>query len=126
MDQPLRFWAFAKRTLARRLPVVLPHRLVEWLVELDLMHHSDREGKGRYWKHLASRLSWAKEHVEDYGLCHEPIYLWGDDAQYNERLDKLVVVSMGFVLDKRPAAESVYPLFCYRCDTRINTINGKS
>ena len=33
---------------------------------------------------------------------HAPLYLWGDDAEFTEHhQDKLVVISMGRVLEKR-------------------------
>ena len=101
--------------------MVLPHRLVEWLLELDLIQLDHGDEKMNYWVHLAERLEWARVHVQEYGYEHEPCFLWGDDAQYNEQQDKLVTVSLGHLFDKREPAYSVWPLFCFRFETWTKT-----
>lgn len=75
----------------------------------------DKDSVASYWGHLASMVEWGSQHVRRYGHTHQPLYLWGDDAQYNEANDKLVTVALGAVLDcRKDAVATVWPLFCYR------------
>lgn len=64
---------------------------------------------------MASRgMSWAslaRGHESEVN----PLYLWGDDVQYNASHEKLVTVVMGGVLDETKfSMASVFPLFTIR------------
>ena len=111
---------FDLRFHPRKLPVVLPHKLIPWMLENGIYPEDtlDLDDVSNHWDHLASHLDWASEHVQQHGRHHIPLYLWGDDAQYNEEGGKLVTVAMGAVLDNRTSAvATVWPLFCYRLET---------
>ena len=70
-----------------------------------------------YWDHLSSHVEWASEHVQHHGHAHQPLYLWGDDAQYNEENEKIVCVALGATLDERTSSvATVWPLFVYRVE----------
>ena len=53
--------------LSRQLPLVLPHKLLPWMLELDMLPLSADEELERYWNHLASRVGWASSHVAIHG-----------------------------------------------------------
>lgn len=100
--------------------MVLPHKLLPWMVEHDLFptEAMDPARLREYWEHLSGHLEWAKSHVALCHHAHVPVWLWGDDAQYNELGQKIVAVSMGCVLDDRThCVQTVWPLFAYRFDT---------
>ena len=102
--------------------MVLPHKLVPWMLENGIYPEEalDRGRVSEYWDHLASCLPWASEHVRRHGSHFQPLALWGDDAQYNEMNDKLCCVSLMAVLDDRKTSVvSVWPLFSYRVETRM-------
>ena len=106
------------------MPVILPHKLVPWMLEHGLypMDAMDTNHVSTYWNHLGSRLPWACEHIRKRGTNYQPFWLWGDDAQYNEACDKLVTCCMGSVLDDRSSAIcTVWPLFCYRFESRMHS-----
>ena len=109
----------------KKMPVILPHRLVEQLLE-DGLFVDDAEARTRaadYWAHLAKQEqvgAWAK----DPGLrTAHPVYLWGDDAQHNERQEKLVVVAMGLALDPtRNSMMAMWTLFTYKAEPRLQLV----
>lgn len=73
----------------------------------------------QFWRHMSSRVSWAKDFVSKYGYGVQPMYLWGDDAQVNERGEKVMTIGFGHCLDDRKSSvATVWPLFLYRCDPR--------
>ena len=81
----------------------------------------DTQKTTAYWNHLKSHLPWAADHVRQHGLEFHPLFLWGDDAQYDELGHKIVTVAMGHVLDdRRDSISTVWPLFAYRVESRIN------
>ena len=103
----------------RSFPVVLPHRLVAWMLENELypVETMQRDEVKKYWDHMRERVQWAKNHIERYGYLHQPLWLWGDDAVYNERLDKLCVFAMGSIFHDGTSAQCCWPLFTFRMET---------
>ena len=100
----------------RKMPVVLPEHLFPWL--LKFQHLPSSEDISQYWNHMAQlkNIPWVNRIVETGGM-YVPVYLWGDDAVYNERNEKLVSVVCGSWLDDRKnSKDTVYPLFTYRYD----------
>lgn len=51
-----------------------------------------------YWANMAKRCT--IPNCIDVRRAH-PLYIWGDDCQYNEQYEKLIVVVMGHCLDPR-------------------------
>lgn len=91
------------------------------MLEMGIYPLEENQDVSQYWNHLASRVGWASEHVRMHGPHFRPLWIWGDDAQYNEANDKIVTVSMGAVLDSRcDAISTVWPLFSYRVETRMH------
>ena len=59
-------------------------------------------------------MPWATASTNLESVLH-PLYLWGDDCQYNESYEKLICVHLGHVLDSRKfSLESSWPLFTIR------------
>ena len=97
------------------MPVVLPHRLLPWLVRSRVFPEIAEDEVKQFWQHLRDvGCSYARTSSEP--LAH-PCWLWGDDCVYNELGQKLVVVCMGAILDTRTLSwECCWPLFVYRAD----------
>jgi hypothetical protein len=93
----------------RNLPVVMPHDLV------DLLPHIDESEIKHYWDHLSKVNSpLAKISPEKN---HYPLWIWGDEAQYRENGDEIMLICIGAVLDNRKhSIESCYPLSICRSD----------
>ena len=66
---------------------------------------------------MGERFDW----VNDLGGRQPiPLWIWGDDAQVNERNEKLTVVTCGFFLETRKdPKDTVYPLFTIRNESRF-------
>lgn len=106
------------RILLRTLPVVLPHDLINFLSVTNLMPEITSQEISQYWKHMAAHSEWARS-CGEWTQVH-PIYLWGDDAQYNRERQKVVAVALGFQLDSRKSSlQTIYPLFTYKVDFRL-------
>lgn len=95
--------------------MALPHELLPWLRRNKVLPEFPVDYVRGYWEHHKSHgSSWAS--VAD-GIQHKclPMYLWADDAEYNESHEKLVVAVMGCVLDERTfSMETVFPLWTIR------------
>lgn len=99
----------------RKLPVVLPYELVVFLCEEGLLPPVEAGAVPRYWQHMSQHAEWAT-HCHDWTKTH-PMFLWGDDAQYNKQRSKVVAVACGFILDDRKlSSQTVFPLFCYKVE----------
>ncbi|CAE7910895.1 unnamed protein product, partial [Symbiodinium necroappetens] len=98
----------------KKLPVVLPHQLLPWLVENGFLPVDDDacHEVASYWSHARS-VGLAASGQTD---AHIPLYLWGDDAQFTQtHQDKLVAVAFGRVLETcKNALRTVWPLFLYQ------------
>ena len=116
-SSPLNFKATCVRRvlkgLSRQLPLVLPHKLLPWMLELDMLPLPTDEELERYWNHLASRVGWASSHVAIHGPHFVPLWVWGDDAQYNKRNEKVVCLAIGGVLDERKHSVNITWPLCY-------------
>ena len=99
----------------RKLPLVRPHELIPFLVDCDAFPKIDPSEIGFYWNHMAQHAKWAQP-CQGWNQTH-PLYLWGDDAQYNKQREKVVAVALGFVLDdRRSSMDTIFPLFVYKDD----------
>lgn len=62
-----------------------------------------------YWKHMAAHSQWAKQ-CGDWTQT-SPMFLWGDDAEYDKQRRKVVAVACGFVLDdEKSSFRAMFPL----------------
>lgn len=100
----------------RKFPVILPHEVFPWLVRHGAWPSDDDAGPSsleQYWNHFLGKVSWQAPPGLERDL--HPIYLWGDDVQFNEHHEKLIVVLAGHVLDRRSYSKSsCWPLFTIR------------
>ncbi len=96
----------------RKHPIVLPHKLVCeqcWpaICEDDVK---------QFWHHLALHRSPLAEISPNQD--HIPLWIWGDEAQYRENGDQVLLICMGSILDKRKfSIEACYPLSLCRSET---------
>ena len=87
----------------RQLPCVAPHQLVPWLHEQGLAPQTG--SAKRYWSKLETPHP-AK------ALESEPLFLYGDSAQFTKYGDHLLGAFMGFVMSEHNGlAYSRFPLF---------------
>lgn len=91
--------------------MILPHELLPWLVRNNAF--PDVEGDVPvYWE---TERRWRDIPGEIDPSKHHPLYIWGDDCQYNEQYEKLICVVLGHALDPRSfSIECCWPLFCLR------------
>ena len=112
----MRLW-FGWLTPARKFPVILPHELLPWLKRHHAFPDISAATLAEYWQHFQDiGIDWAKlsQNLED--RLH-PLFLWGDDVQYNQHFEKLETICLGHVLDSRKfSMETSFPLFCIRED----------
>lgn len=100
----------------RQFPVVLPHELVPWLHRNGAWPHDISESDLRdYWGNCKKQqLPWSDAATDLEGSMH-PFFIWGDDCQYNESYEKLIVICMGHTLDRRTfSLESCWPIIVIR------------
>ena len=70
---------------------------------------SDSEIK-EYWDHLSACNSPLAKVSET--KTHYPLWIWGDEAQYRESGDEVLLISLGAVLDQRKySVEACFPKF---------------
>ena len=97
------------------------------LLEKGHVPHPDEDGGAtdQFWSHMCERtkFSWPQEVVATMNEGKVlPLYLWGDDAQINERCEKLIACACGNWLDERSnGKDSMYPLFCIRSESWIKS-----
>ena len=97
--------------------MILPKNLIGWLVDKGMWPGSEvsEEERARYWENARKHnQAWARK------VCNRthPLYIWGDDAQYDEKGSKLVVILVGHCLDEQTDSRlSCFPLACLRCDS---------
>ena len=67
-----------------------------------------------YWNHMAmqEQIPWVTN-VISTGAMYVPIYLWGDDAVYNQRNEKNVAVVCGSWLDERKKSKDTVSPFVH-------------
>ena len=87
----------------RQLPCVAPHQLVPWLHEQGLAPQTG--SAKRYWSKLETPHP-------GKALESEPLFLYGDSAQFTKYGDHLLGAFMGFVMSEHNGlAYSRFPLF---------------
>lgn len=107
-------------TCCRKYPVILPHELLPWLQRNGAFPDVVSEIP-MYWANMAKRCT--IPNCIDVRRAH-PLYIWGDDCQYNEQYEKLIVVVMGHCLDPRTfSIECCWPLFCLREVSLVSIAN---
>lgn len=113
IDVPMRSKDGTETT--RKMPVVLPHRLVERMLQDGMFPEILAQDVQNYWDHLATQgVSWAQD--PSLKPVH-PLFLWGDDAQFNERQESLVAVAMGHVLsEEKNSLLAMWTLFTYKVE----------
>jgi len=100
----------------KKMPVVLPEDLFCWLAEHGELPSDDEISE--YWNHMAmlQDIPWVSSVISS-GAQYVPIYMWGDDSQYNERNEKILAVVCGSSLESRSnSKDTVYPLFTIRME----------
>ena len=91
--------------------MVLPHEVVPWLQRRGAWPTISQSELDEYWANLAGK-DWADR--LGGGDVH-PLFLWGDDCQFNESREKLIMVSLGHALDKRTfSLECGWPVIALR------------
>ena len=95
--------------------MVLPHELLPWLKRNNAFPQVFAAELSKYWHHFQSLgIDWAAASKDLEETLH-PVYLWGDDVQYNESYEKLIVICMGHCLDKRTfSLETCWPIITIR------------
>ena len=89
--------------------MVLPQNLVE---RLPYIGGSEIR---KYWDHLSN--SGSPLAMISPGKNHYPLWIWGDEAQYRENGDEVLLICCGAILDKRSySIESCYPLCICRSE----------
>lgn len=95
--------------------MVLPHELLPWLKRNNAFPKVSAAVLSQYWHHFQNlKIDWAAASKGLEETLH-PVFLWGDDVQYNESYEKLIVVCIGHCLDKRTfSLETCWPIFTIR------------
>ena len=93
--------------------MLLPHELVPWLVEQGVFPVDEESdaAHAEFWEHLQK----VGTPTHNATANHVPLYIWGDDAEFTEHhQDKLVVISIGRVLEqRRHSLRYCWPLCVY-------------
>ena len=110
------------KIIVRLKPLVLPHQLIGYLcqnghLEVSMDHDA-------YWKHMYDHASWGRTHpalqAGPENCHHLAAFLYGDDARYSKQ-EKLIVISLGLVLDPRKNSMlSYWPLVVIREASILN------
>ena len=94
--------------------MVLPHKLVCepcWPTV-------DEDDIKKYWDHLKEHKSPLASISPDRN--HVPLWIWGDEAQYRESGDEILLICMGSICDTRKfSVETCYPLSICRSDSWV-------
>ncbi|CAE7710018.1 unnamed protein product [Symbiodinium sp. CCMP2592] len=116
VEVPMMKSATDPTVVMRKLPVVLPHRLIPHLLKHNLVV-PDFAAIREYWSHMFTHAEWGPEHplAEQGGNCkHLPVYLYADDVKWTNE-EKLTQVSLGLVLDERTHSMTThFPLWILR------------
>ena len=90
------------------MPIVLPHKLIPWLVRLGVWADVGLQQLREYWEHRENYAG-----VQAPSSCAtQPVWLWGDDCRYGKKINqKVMVVMLGAVLNSnKDSYSSCYPL----------------
>ncbi|CAK8995748.1 Uncharacterized protein (Fragment) [Durusdinium trenchii] len=105
----------------RKHPVVLPHKLV---CE-PCWPRIDPADVETYWQNLESHQSPLASISPDHS--HIPLWIWGDECQFRENGDELLLICIGCVVDARKfSVEVCYPLALCRSELKagFTTVQG--
>ena len=98
--------------MCRKLPVGLPNQLV-----LKMPHISDSEIK-EFWDHLSACNSPLAKVSEN--KTHYPLWIWGDEAQFRESGEEVLLITLGSILDRRTyTVEACYPVCVLRSEASL-------
>ena len=99
--------------------MVLPHKLVSekcWRIP-------DVADVKAYWENLEKHKSPLAGISPDHS--HVPLWIWGDECQFREGGDELLLICMGCVVDERKfSIEVCYPLALCRTDPHHSFSNS--
>ncbi|CAE7428790.1 Kcnh2 [Symbiodinium sp. CCMP2592] len=116
VEVPMMKSATDPTVVMRKLPVVLPHRLIPHLLKHNLVV-PDFAAIREYWIHMFTHAEWGPGHplAEQGGNCkHLPVYLYADDVKWTNE-EKRTQVSLGLVLDERTHSMTThFPLWILR------------
>lgn len=91
--------------------MVMPHTAVMSMPVIE-----EREIRG-FWEHLSACKSPLANISPDKN--HYPLWIWGDEAQYRENGDEVLLITLGAVLDPRKySVEACYPICILRSEAR--------
>ena len=77
-----------------RVPVILPHELLNWLAENDRFR-VDQAMIKKFWERWEQ---FKPPHPASAAGCHNPLAITGDDARYTLGGSKVIVIAMSMVL----------------------------
>ena len=77
-----------------RVPVILPHELLNWLAENDRFR-VDQTMIKKFWERWEQ---FKPPHPASAAGCHNPLAITGDDARYTLGGSKVIVIAMSMVL----------------------------
>ena len=98
--------------LGRKLPVVLPHKIVGQSFWPRIASHDIKQ----YWDHL-KKVGSPLASVSPQGN-HIPCWIWGDEAQWRENGDEICLICMGCCIDHRKfSVQSCFPISLCRSDS---------
>ena len=102
------------------MPVVLPHHLLCYLYKHTSMFVKATTGLKQFWKHFHActdpSLTWPRE----WNDSTVPMGLHGDDCRFTETGQKVICMSLNFLLDD---SQQRYPLFAVRFETRLQLLS---
>ena len=75
-----------------------------------------------FWEHAeATGVEWGQAHPAVGPKAHRPMGLYGDDAQFNQHQDKLVIVTLSDILSPETHSMATrWPLFVLRDATCLH------
>ena len=79
----------------KQMPVVLPHKLIPWLLRHGKWPDIPKTELQQYWVHQ----EFFKTGIAAPSREHHPLWIWGDDCRYGSQNQKVMVCSMGHALD---------------------------
>ena len=99
------------------MPVLLPHKLVPWLIRKNCWPDIKDKDVKDFWRH--QKLYSAADATCPTSDLHHPYWLWGDDVRYGKRFNqKVMTVMMGHILDcSKNSYRSCFPLWVCGCDS---------
>ena len=102
------------------MPVILPHKLLPWLIRTGRFPDVSVSDIRQYWQHHKCWNSGIEAPANSTGHHVHPLWIWGDDCRYGKKINqKIMVCSMGHVLDgNRDSYSSCFPLWVCGCDPR--------